>query len=186
MARKQLQAGSVHLIVTVILAVALVGTLGWIFWQNFSKKNDKSSESSSIQVEKADNVEPEVEKLDLEIEKWGVGAEYDTSVAALSYKIENNMLMFVGTDLMGSTECTYNSAGVIVKYSAQDKVYPYAGSSEGEVAAKDAPDSYGLKKVGDSFYKYTHPQSICSEQQLDEQQAAIKAVQDIFENLELV
>lgn len=44
---KSKQQGSVHLAVTVVLAVALIGALGWILWQNLSKTKSETATSQS-------------------------------------------------------------------------------------------------------------------------------------------
>lgn len=36
------QSGSAHVVIIVCLAVALLGALGWIFWQNFVSTDNKS------------------------------------------------------------------------------------------------------------------------------------------------
>lgn len=48
MNRNKLQTGSAHIVVVIILIIAMVGSLGFIFYQNFITKNaDKKAESSS-------------------------------------------------------------------------------------------------------------------------------------------
>lgn len=51
----RLQKGSAHIIIIVVLILALIGALGWIFWQNFSKANDtnqrKNDKQSSVKNE---------------------------------------------------------------------------------------------------------------------------------------
>lgn len=56
MNRKELQKGSAHLIIVIVLAVALVGTLGYIFWQNFTKsETNKQSQSSQADKKTTEN-----------------------------------------------------------------------------------------------------------------------------------
>lgn len=41
------QAGSAHIVIIVVLVVALVATLGFVFWQNFIQKKDDSAKTST-------------------------------------------------------------------------------------------------------------------------------------------
>ena len=38
--KSQMQKGSAHVVIIVILIIALIGVLGFVFWQNFIKKDD--------------------------------------------------------------------------------------------------------------------------------------------------
>jgi len=48
--KKQSQAGSVHLIVTFVLVLALIGALGFVFYQNFVSKTDKNQDQESSET----------------------------------------------------------------------------------------------------------------------------------------
>jgi nitrogen fixation-related uncharacterized protein len=56
------QKGSAHAIIIVVLAIALVGALGYIFWQNFMNKQstDDSNTAQTSIVGKADDKKSEV------------------------------------------------------------------------------------------------------------------------------
>lgn len=41
------QSGSAHVIIVVALVVLLIGALGFIFWQNFIQKSDKTNDSAT-------------------------------------------------------------------------------------------------------------------------------------------
>ncbi len=60
MAVKRLQNGSAHVIIIIVLVVALIGALGWIFWQNMSRnkdadlhKSDKHATSNKVEEREA-------------------------------------------------------------------------------------------------------------------------------------
>lgn len=40
------QNGSAHVVIIVVLVLALMGALGWVFWQNFSKDKDRVGSTS--------------------------------------------------------------------------------------------------------------------------------------------
>jgi hypothetical protein len=45
--KQETQSGFAHLIIVLILAAGLIGALGFIYWQNFIKKDDSSSQQKS-------------------------------------------------------------------------------------------------------------------------------------------
>ncbi len=50
--QKNFQAGSAHAIVVIVLVVALLGALGFVFWQNFIVKNDKVNNENAAIIQK--------------------------------------------------------------------------------------------------------------------------------------
>lgn len=44
--KQKSQSGSAHLIIIIVLALALIGTLGFVVWQNFINKNEASQQKS--------------------------------------------------------------------------------------------------------------------------------------------
>ena len=60
----QKQTGSVHAIIIGILTAGLIGTLGFIFWQNFIKKDDsqKIVKSTTSSIKKAEVKPPVIKK----------------------------------------------------------------------------------------------------------------------------
>lgn len=55
----RMQTGSAHVIIVIILVVALLGALGFIFWQNFIDKPDDTS-SANAEISKTEDVERKV------------------------------------------------------------------------------------------------------------------------------
>lgn len=56
------QTGSAHVIIIVVLIVALVGTLGFVFWQNFINTEVSSDQTKAPNKEKNVSVDDSVEK----------------------------------------------------------------------------------------------------------------------------
>ena len=46
--KKQSQDGSAHLILVIVLVIALIGSLGFIFWQNYTQKQDMTASPTEI------------------------------------------------------------------------------------------------------------------------------------------
>jgi len=57
------QSGSAHVVIIIILVVALLGTLGFVLWQNFlAPKDDKVTEQVTTQETTETEITPEVDK----------------------------------------------------------------------------------------------------------------------------
>ncbi len=72
---QQKQSGSAHLIITVILVVALLGALGFIFWQNFINKKDSTATTTTTTTTTATSTTPAATMPvndNLVISQWGV------------------------------------------------------------------------------------------------------------------
>lgn len=79
-----MQKGSAHVIVTLVLAVALVGTLGFVFWQNFIKKDEpvKQNETTKTETKEEEKTEELAKATKLEIKEFNksldlTDAKYD-------------------------------------------------------------------------------------------------------------
>jgi len=80
------QQGSAHVIVVVILVVALLGALGFIFWQNFLKKDEVAKQSETTKTTDVPKTEAEKEPATKTYEATAYSFEYpaDGWVADLS------------------------------------------------------------------------------------------------------
>jgi archaellum component FlaF (FlaF/FlaG flagellin family) len=47
------QTGSTHAVIIIILVLALLGTLGFVFWQNFTSNDEANNTSTTIETERA-------------------------------------------------------------------------------------------------------------------------------------
>ena len=89
------EKGSAHVIIISILVAALLGALGFIFWQNFIKKADVSSNASSNQTTAPTASTTTVSSTKyLVVTEWGAKFPYVTSVDInndeLGYSINGN------------------------------------------------------------------------------------------------
>lgn len=57
MGKYKLQTGSVHLVVAIVLVMALMGALGFIFWQNFMKLEPIVTKNTETMKPAAENIE---------------------------------------------------------------------------------------------------------------------------------
>lgn len=66
------QQGSAHVAVVIVLVVALLGALGFIFWQNFIKKDDTTKQNATTSAEKKEETVEEVDSDELSVDELGL------------------------------------------------------------------------------------------------------------------
>lgn len=72
----QSQKGSAHVIIIVILVVALLCTLGFVFWQNFIKKDEPAKQADTTKTETKEEEKAEVAKNTKTYDRDGYSFEY--------------------------------------------------------------------------------------------------------------
>lgn len=85
------QRGGAHVIIIAILALALVGTLGFVFWQNFLKKDtasDASQTTASTQAGEKTTQEPQ--QAYLTIKEWGIKVPQTPSSNVIEYTMSDD------------------------------------------------------------------------------------------------
>ncbi len=84
------QTGSAHVIIIVILVIALLGTLGFIFWQNFINNTQKTQEATSVEKQETavSNKTEESNLKTLPVSELGLTIQYDKTLPDLSYDLE--------------------------------------------------------------------------------------------------
>jgi hypothetical protein len=106
---KNLQSGSAHLIVIIVLVVALLGTLGFVFWQNFINKSAASNTATTAEESSKKTGDQEeycstYEKLCFDYPKtWSITGEATDidQQSSDSLTIKNDKGDTVGTVLTG-------------------------------------------------------------------------------------
>lgn len=92
MNKNKSQSGSLHLIIVIVLTVALLGALGFIFWQNFiSKSSLISSDNSNVQTKESDDTATDSAKKSKEIEY----KTYTTSKYNMSFQYPSDWTLSV-------------------------------------------------------------------------------------------
>lgn len=141
------QSGSAHLIIIIILVVALLGALGFVFWQNFVNKTDVVSGNTSS-------------NKTITIKEWGVKGTYSGDTI-YNYTFSEFGSLSLTSSLL-STDCA-DSVGYITRATAnEDAIF---GSTSTGFTAKEAydggKDSWGSAHVGDYYYFLVSPQAGC-------------------------
>jgi len=70
--KKQSQSGSAHLIIIILLAIALIGTLGFVYYQNFIQKKDSVVVTDDMDSADDTVIEADVNEGYLVLDDWDV------------------------------------------------------------------------------------------------------------------
>lgn len=140
------QSGNAHAFVIIILVIALISALGFIFWQNFSQEKDASIiKSDKTSRQSAESAKPiTTTPKGLIITSWGIkiptnsDLTYDQKNNPDSAKIYSPEL----TQAESDAACDENNGVLVYRTTSPDNVR----SSERDV----------LKKVGSYYYGYSH------------------------------
>lgn len=179
------QSGSAHVVIIIVLIVAVLGALGFIFWQNFVNKSANMNSSTSTSEQTEDQVSSDTSTIT--IGEWGVKGTYDTSAddATVSYVIRTNAeadvssssddyeLVYFDTSSVPSDCKGYG--GVIKRFTADQEVQFSAGAAgvtSSEMYAQNGGDTDKFKKVGNYYYWYEGPQSACGTDEDDPAEVA--------------
>jgi len=188
--KKQSQSGSAHLVVIIVLVAALIGALGFVFYQNFMVAKTETPAPTPVVV--ADS-----EAKMVSITEWGVKGGY-TSKQTLTSNLQGTRFNFQSAVTAG-TDC--NSAGylgIIDRYSANDTL-PEPGYGVNMTAASfyQSADYYdraqdSFKKIGEYYYVYTPSQAACANAGeantplLDAQIEINSSIKELFTSLEAI
>ncbi len=140
------QQGSAHVVIVVVLVTALLGALGFIFWQNFMSQDTESTkqtdQTSSVQEEQqpvADKgYEPtipdgwSVKSIEGVGVSFAVPSDWDGDVSAKKYKLDEDI------------EILNSGAAIYVRYSTK--------ANDWEVRRDDF-QGQGLTKTKDTYTK---------------------------------
>lgn len=149
------QSGSAHVIIIVVLVIAVIGLLGFVFWQNFIQDDKQSQVKNSTASTNDDNsvnkkLNNNTVETDLVIEEWGIGIPGAAKFTAVSsnqsdgsgtytvYKVSTTEISKEALAL----KCTDDKLGSIVKVQASD-------------VQDGNPASLVSQKIGDYYYFYT-------------------------------
>lgn len=148
---KHKQSGSVHLIITVILVLALLGALGFIFWQNFINKKDSTATTTTTTSTTAANTTATVPANDnLVVSQWGVTVPIKNFVLTDTNGENIGVTTQAIIDEAKKINCSDNGIGTIfrakstadvpsyVPVSSQIGVYYYGYWSRSQAACTDS------------------------------------------------
>lgn len=160
MNKKQSQSGSAHFIVIFILVIALLGALGFVFWQNFIQTKTTENKTSSTSTSSTESSNEVVDNTKyFSIAQWDIKGVYDGQYK-LEYQLKTNVdsLQYIQLSSPDVPKaCQGRILKSITKFSANDII-----GGQGHVAIDNpqtAEYNYknniigkDLRKVGNSYY----------------------------------
>lgn len=181
------QSGSAHLIIIIALSVALLGAVGYIFWQNYNQANTEEVVDTKTSTSKT-----------LIIDEWNVKGVYNSEETLNYSAILDEHTFGDGSAIFLSSAETSSlggcgdegSVGWIQRYAADDDYL--LGTTTGPVVraadfynSDDNEDHY-MKKVGDYYYTKRYWIDRC----MDGSEAAVEKVtvntSEIFHSLKAI
>ncbi len=152
------QAGSAHLVIIIVLAILLLGVLGFVFWQNFmnkpatTTKTDNTTQSVSTDTSSKDKT--------LSVTEWGVKGTYQSDTT-YGYAIDQYGLLHF-TDPKLSAACSQELSDISRATANELPILSGTGNSLTAQEVYDQQTNQGpAAHVGDYYYFFVHAQSAC-------------------------
>jgi len=162
---KKTQSGFAHVVVlTVILAVALVGTLGFVYWQNFMKPKDEvvktNDTKDKVVVEKpVANDEATSTEGYLVLEDWGVKFKLPSDLGSNAinyYKSDNDNYIFTTSKIEAlGQDCSHDSSHFMPQY--------YLSRDTSAPNPEAVSSGFLLKKIDNYYFNLNSSQAPCSD-----------------------
>ncbi|HEY0965077.1 MAG TPA: hypothetical protein VGE13_01210 [Candidatus Saccharimonadales bacterium] len=183
------QRGSAHIVIIICLVLALVTTLGWVFYQNFIYKETPNKDTDLIVVEKKDDSPDKSKDTNeqdsedfLAISSWNVKFKLPSSLqdTKVSYEMlerqsgTGEVYGFI-TDRMKKAGCSLGNYGA-------DIVWKDSKSHKGEIDTIPLNDN---QPIDGSYYATIGARSSCGDESSQSDiDADRKALQDMFLSIE--
>jgi hypothetical protein len=156
--KKSKQTGSAHIVIVIVLVLALLGALGFVFWQNFVNKPATQGAVTSSTSQTALNDKT------LLISEWGVKGSYDAKdLSSVNYTFSgggNNRITLTAANLPDNCG-GLNGIGVIYRLSG-DQPLPIVGDEETtQQAYQRLGKGDAFVQVGDYYYFFYAPNAPC-------------------------
>jgi hypothetical protein len=179
--KKSKQTGSAHTVIIIVLVLALLGVLGFVFWQNFVNKPATKTAGASSTSQTALN------NKTLSISVWGVKGSYDAKdLSSVSYTFPeggNNLITLTAANLPNNCG-GLNGIGVIYRLSG-DQPLPIVGDDETtQQAYQRLGKGDAFVQVGDYYYYFFAPNAPCDPEGGTTETQLNAAIKQIVKSLE--
>lgn len=167
MVRNSSQNGSAYTVIIIGLVLALIGSLGFIFWQNYSK--DKTQvETSTVDdtnIEKVANENAGTKSEYVTLDEWGVKFEVPTETSEVKFykfsDIDAYDFTTARVEALGGN-CVEANGSSATRLGALGRSSTKLEEPGNTIVNNNQPiDGY--------YYYYSGPQSTCSDSGLDVQ-----------------
>lgn len=170
------QKGSAHAVIIVILVAALLGALGFIFWQNFMNKDTSDTNNTTKVENKQENTNENAEKSDqLTLNDWAIRFTISSSLTSTEVKYQAQ-----GTDTYVFTTTRIQALGGECAKSPFGDTVSLTRMTEKPVATPDG-ELLNESPINNYYYILSGPISSCSS--LDNnQQSAVDPIETADRN----
>lgn len=171
MNKKQYQSGSAHLAVIVVLVLALLGSVGFIFYQNFIQDKDGVSKIDGTNIQDNDYT-PKIDDTE-KIDNTEQVVSYEGYLVLDDWDVKFKLPADLGDNVVTYKKVTVDS-GVYYGISTErvsalggncDELVGFVRSEEPNNGAVGSPIPAG--QVDGYYYGIQSPQSACSELAMD-------------------
>ncbi len=154
------QSGSAHVIIVIVLVIALLGSLGFIFWQNFVNKTTNSDTiktgdtSATNKTTKSEETKSDSNLGYVVVKEWGIKIKSKLA-SEIEYKLDTKQALKVVDRTPQSTDELYEHITFTKKggYGDLDCPDTQGGFYREKIAsAKISSDSQENKNIGE--YRY--------------------------------
>lgn len=157
MKNKQSQSGSGHLIIVILIIVALIGAMGFVYWRNFMQvpASDISKDDTIKTTSDADTVKT------LTISEWGITGKYFGKYT-LTYTTPDPGNFITFSTKGYPKNCDIRMSGgpnpSYVMYSANEVLVPGDGST---ALQKYNNQEKGIYKIGEKYFDVGYRMANC-------------------------
>jgi type II secretory pathway pseudopilin PulG len=171
------QKGGAHVVIIVILLIALLGTLGFVFWQSFINK--ESTDAATDQKQATSQLAEEDKDLDegyLVLKDWGIKFKLLTDSNEITYykkQAEPNdkgveeyyVFSTKRVEALGGQCAEPNDIGPVIRNGSISRTKI---KREGEIASGSSVNNN--ESIADYYYYISGGQSLCANEGADIQQ----------------
>jgi hypothetical protein len=160
------QKGSAHVTIIIGLVIALVGALGFVYWQNFIYKEPAVTKSNHVVVDNpgtGNETQPNLHEGYTLLEDWSVRFPS----GSMKYELEkgsdsvSEYYMVRNEDVKKACGRTEASVASIIRYESDVRISE--GIHEGMTAREAFANSSAKVVISKYTYVFAGPQSVCSD-----------------------
>lgn len=146
--------GSALIVIVIILSVAILGALGYVFWSSYT--SERASQNSSSAQDDDETEQVDANEGYILVVEWQVKVRLGDNADKVSYSIENRT-----GNLMG--EFMYDSV-LTPKIRAEYLSDTSCGIGLSMARGSSAPENFLYKQIGEYYYVITGSPYLCESQ----------------------
>lgn len=188
------ERGSTLVVIVIMLAIVLLGVLGFVFWQNYTKEDISTGNTNTTQANTTNDTDTDEQATTKQftISEWGITADYMSDATVryqLGYPADGDPYVELRVDTLASVGNGETSFGLIYRRDKDAHLVELDGSQGISFQEYAAQYPQHARLIGDYYYQYAYPQAARTESGTPEraiEERVAETVQAIFDNLTLV